>query len=266
MWFLFRILRSSNGPSKVNHIKNCEYCNFYYTRNPPNKIYIWSHTKICTKYHCSVQLWIPSSNTCYCWINNVNFFLYSLMGSHTPTHGSTWHKTWKVTIAMWRWSCHPTWMRKLVEMEWENIWITTQPVNPMWLKRLDEHPRTSASWQLQSFSSLSLVREPINEERIFIGFNQKTFPKLIDTHSFIYLSYLTVTLSLISELLFLSGYLIGYLVHRKKEVTPSPVASVLPFEQPVLHETGAAPLMDWDDVKALLAEKLSASKFESVFR
>ncbi|KAG7227304.1 hypothetical protein INR49_000308, partial [Caranx melampygus] len=61
------------------------------------------------------------------------------------------------------------------------------------------------------------------------------------------------------------GYLIGYLVHRKKDLAPSPVESVLPFEQPIAHETGAAPLMDWDDVKALLAEKLSAPKFESVF-
>lgn len=42
---------------------------------------------------------------------------------------------------------------------------------------------------------------------------------------------------------------------------------MIQFEQPaVAHETGAAPLMDWDDVKALLADKLSAPKFESVFR
>ncbi|XP_022611050.1 transferrin receptor protein 1-like [Seriola dumerili] len=66
-------------------------------------------------------------------------------------------------------------------------------------------------------------------------------------------------------LIFIIGYLIGYLVHRKKDLVPSPAVSMLPIEQPVLHETGAAPLMDWDDVKELLAEKLTASKFEPVF-
>ncbi|GAA6222464.1 transferrin receptor protein 1-like [Lates japonicus] len=66
-------------------------------------------------------------------------------------------------------------------------------------------------------------------------------------------------------LIFIIGYLIGYLVHRKKDLAPTPAASVLPFEEPALHETGAAPLMDWDDVKNLLAAKLSATKFESVF-
>ncbi|XP_023277625.1 transferrin receptor protein 1-like [Seriola lalandi dorsalis] len=66
-------------------------------------------------------------------------------------------------------------------------------------------------------------------------------------------------------LIFIIGYLIGYLVHRKKDLVPSPAVSMLPIEQPVLHETGAAPLMDWDDVKELLAEKLTATKFEPVF-
>uniref|UniRef100_A0A4W6C2V0 Transferrin receptor protein 1 n=1 Tax=Lates calcarifer TaxID=8187 RepID=A0A4W6C2V0_LATCA len=66
-------------------------------------------------------------------------------------------------------------------------------------------------------------------------------------------------------LIFIIGYLIGYLVHRKKDLAPTPVAPKLPFEEPALHETGAAPLMDWDDVKNLLATKLSATKFESVF-
>ncbi|XP_071346594.1 transferrin receptor protein 1-like [Trachinotus anak] len=58
--------------------------------------------------------------------------------------------------------------------------------------------------------------------------------------------------------IFIIGYLTGYLVHRKKDLAPTPSASMLPFEQPV------APLMDWDDVKKLLAEKLSAAKFEPV--
>ncbi len=66
--------------------------------------------------------------------------------------------------------------------------------------------------------------------------------------------------------LLLSGYLIGYLVHRKKESAPICSASVLPFEEAVAHETGAAPLMDWDDVKKLLASKLSPAQFEPVFR
>ncbi|XP_070830659.1 transferrin receptor protein 1-like [Chaetodon trifascialis] len=65
-------------------------------------------------------------------------------------------------------------------------------------------------------------------------------------------------------LIFIIGYLIGYLVHRKKDMAPSAV-SMLPFEDPVPHETGAAPLMDWDDVKKLLAQKLSPNKFDSVF-
>ncbi|XP_039998898.1 transferrin receptor 1a [Xiphias gladius] len=67
-------------------------------------------------------------------------------------------------------------------------------------------------------------------------------------------------------LIFIIGYLIGYLVHRKKDLAPSPAVPVVPFEQPVSHETGAAPLMDWDDVKKLLSNQLSATKFEPVFR
>ncbi|XP_070774759.1 transferrin receptor protein 1-like [Enoplosus armatus] len=67
-------------------------------------------------------------------------------------------------------------------------------------------------------------------------------------------------------LIFIIGYLIGYLVHRKKDVAPICAASVLPFEDTVAHETGAAPLMDWDDVKKLLAQKVTAAKFEPVFR
>ncbi|XP_040910444.1 transferrin receptor protein 1-like isoform X2 [Toxotes jaculatrix] len=66
-------------------------------------------------------------------------------------------------------------------------------------------------------------------------------------------------------LIFIIGYLIGYLVHRKKDLAPSPVPTYLAFEEPVVHETGAAPLMDWDDVKKLLAGKLSGNQFESVF-
>lgn len=66
--------------------------------------------------------------------------------------------------------------------------------------------------------------------------------------------------------LLLSGYLIGYLVHRKKDLPPICAASVLPFEEAIPHETGAAPLMDWEDVKKLLAQKVNAGNFEPVFR
>uniref|UniRef100_A0A8C4GG21 Transferrin receptor protein 1 n=1 Tax=Dicentrarchus labrax TaxID=13489 RepID=A0A8C4GG21_DICLA len=66
-------------------------------------------------------------------------------------------------------------------------------------------------------------------------------------------------------LIFIIGYLIGYLVHRKSDLAPSCAASVLPLEEPVPHETGAAPLMDWDDVKKLFAQKLTVANFESVF-
>ncbi|XP_042285964.1 transferrin receptor protein 1-like [Thunnus maccoyii] len=62
-------------------------------------------------------------------------------------------------------------------------------------------------------------------------------------------------------LIFIIAYMIGSLIQRKKDCA----ASVLPFEEAVAHETGAAPLMDWDDVKKLLAQKLSASNFETAF-
>ncbi|XP_042353410.1 transferrin receptor protein 1-like isoform X2 [Plectropomus leopardus] len=67
-------------------------------------------------------------------------------------------------------------------------------------------------------------------------------------------------------LIFIIGYLIGYLVHRKKDIAPTCAASIARYDEPVAHETGAAPLMDWDDLKNLLTEKLSAAKFEPVFK
>ncbi|KAM8727995.1 transferrin receptor protein 1-like [Acanthopagrus schlegelii] len=66
-------------------------------------------------------------------------------------------------------------------------------------------------------------------------------------------------------LIFIIGYLIGFLVHRKKEVAPTCATSVSTCQEPPVHETGAAPLMDWDDVRKLFADKISPSKFESVF-
>ncbi|XP_008293079.1 transferrin receptor protein 1 [Stegastes partitus] len=67
-------------------------------------------------------------------------------------------------------------------------------------------------------------------------------------------------------LIFVIGYLIGYLVHRNKDVSPICPAAVFRAEETAVRgETGAAPLMDWDDVKQLLAQKLTASKLDSVF-
>ncbi|XP_006787096.1 transferrin receptor protein 1-like [Neolamprologus brichardi] len=66
-------------------------------------------------------------------------------------------------------------------------------------------------------------------------------------------------------LIFIIGYLIGYLVHRNKDLAPTCASSALRYEDvSVAHETGAAPLMDWDDVKKLLAEKLTTSSMDAV--
>ncbi|XP_034469237.1 transferrin receptor 1a isoform X2 [Hippoglossus hippoglossus] len=70
-------------------------------------------------------------------------------------------------------------------------------------------------------------------------------------------------------LIFIIGYLIGYLVQRKKDLTPGFSATSVPYLKevaPVPYETGAAPLMNWGNVKKLLAQKLSASNFEAAFR
>ncbi|XP_072220505.1 transferrin receptor 1a isoform X2 [Leuresthes tenuis] len=64
-------------------------------------------------------------------------------------------------------------------------------------------------------------------------------------------------------LIFIIGYLIGYMVHRKKESSPVCAASFLPSEPIVAHETGAAPLMNWDDVKILLTKKFTAATLET---
>uniref|UniRef100_A0AAQ4RUQ2 Transferrin receptor protein 1 n=1 Tax=Gasterosteus aculeatus aculeatus TaxID=481459 RepID=A0AAQ4RUQ2_GASAC len=63
-------------------------------------------------------------------------------------------------------------------------------------------------------------------------------------------------------LIFVIGYLIAYLAHGKKDVAPTCEASVDPVAEPLERETGAAPLMNWEDVKKLLTEKLSAAKME----
>ncbi|XP_068604482.1 transferrin receptor 1a isoform X2 [Brachionichthys hirsutus] len=66
-------------------------------------------------------------------------------------------------------------------------------------------------------------------------------------------------------LIFIIGFLIGYLVYQKNDVASLCKSTAMPFREPPPHETGAAPLMDWDDVKTLLSQKLSTDKFESVF-
>uniref|UniRef100_A0A8C6LGJ5 Transferrin receptor protein 1 n=1 Tax=Nothobranchius furzeri TaxID=105023 RepID=A0A8C6LGJ5_NOTFU len=64
---------------------------------------------------------------------------------------------------------------------------------------------------------------------------------------------------------FITGLLVGYTAHRRKETSPVCSASVLPFERAVAPETGAAPLMDWDKVKSLLNQRLTAAKIETAF-
>lgn len=62
----------------------------------------------------------------------------------------------------------------------------------------------------------------------------------------------------------LSGYLIGYLVHRKKEAAPSCAATVLSLEDLPPPQDNVIPIMDWDNVKKLLSQKVSAANFEPV--
>lgn len=67
-------------------------------------------------------------------------------------------------------------------------------------------------------------------------------------------------------MLLFSGYLIGYLVHQKKEVAPICSSSSLPIDEPPRYETGAAPLMDWAIVKNFLAQKVDQANFDTVLR
>ncbi|XP_047223994.1 transferrin receptor protein 1-like [Girardinichthys multiradiatus] len=66
-------------------------------------------------------------------------------------------------------------------------------------------------------------------------------------------------------LIFIIGILIGYMSHGEKNVAPVCASSISLNENDVPHETGAAPLMDWDDVKSLLAQKFTAAKIEQAF-
>ncbi|XP_077360470.1 transferrin receptor protein 1-like [Festucalex cinctus] len=75
------------------------------------------------------------------------------------------------------------------------------------------------------------------------------------------LCFMVVTILLI----FITGYLIGYLVHRKRNLPDSCATSMDQPDQPIFHETGAAPLMAWSDVKNAFGQKLSASNFQTAF-
>ncbi|XP_037538027.1 transferrin receptor protein 1 [Nematolebias whitei] len=67
-------------------------------------------------------------------------------------------------------------------------------------------------------------------------------------------------------LVFIIVCLIGYVSYQKRATAPVCAPSVRPFEETVVRETGAAPLMDWDDVKKLLSQRLTASKLNGAFR
>ncbi|KAK6310334.1 hypothetical protein J4Q44_G00183890 [Coregonus suidteri] len=69
----------------------------------------------------------------------------------------------------------------------------------------------------------------------------------------------------VTLLIFIIGYLIGYLAHRRKELAPSCSVSTLPPITQDSFETEETPLMDWNDVKGLLRQKLSTSSFEIAF-
>ncbi|XP_030015876.1 transferrin receptor protein 1-like isoform X1 [Sphaeramia orbicularis] len=67
-------------------------------------------------------------------------------------------------------------------------------------------------------------------------------------------------------LIFIIGCLIGYLVHPKKDIAqPTCTNSVTAPVPPFVDERGSAPVLDWDDVKKLLNQKITASNFERVF-
>lgn len=66
--------------------------------------------------------------------------------------------------------------------------------------------------------------------------------------------------------LLLSGYMIGYLVQPKKEMTVGCTESVRSSEDSVPPQTGAAPLMNWNKVKKLLADRVTTADFERLFR
>lgn len=95
---------------------------------------------------------------------------------------------------------------------------------------------------------------------------------LLDLEAFSHRSWtfaffpIILRLFLVFSMLLFSGYLIGYLVHRKKDVAPIGKSCALTVDELPPHETGAAPLMDWAEVKKLLAERVNPSSFDTVLR
>lgn len=80
--------------------------------------------------------------------------------------------------------------------------------------------------------------------------------------------FIIYSIPLFAVSLSLSGYLIGYLSHRKTELAP-PSCSRSTFEESITEDSvkmEADPLMDWKDVKSLLDQKMTASSIESAFR
>lgn len=66
-------------------------------------------------------------------------------------------------------------------------------------------------------------------------------------------------------LIFIIGYLLGYLVHRKKDMSPTCTDLFIPQSDPPVLERDDTPVMDWDSVKKLYAEKLKRANFDATF-
>lgn len=86
----------------------------------------------------------------------------------------------------------------------------------------------------------------------------------LDVHA----SFLSMVVPLLKPLL-LSGYMIGYLVQSKNDKLapdcPESEARVW-SDDTIPSETGAAPLMSWNKVKDLLADRVTTADFERLFR
>lgn len=65
-------------------------------------------------------------------------------------------------------------------------------------------------------------------------------------------------------LIFIIGYMIGYLVHRKKDMTPTCSNTFIPLPN-IIEERSDPPVMNWASVKKLYAEKLRMANFDATF-
>lgn len=66
-------------------------------------------------------------------------------------------------------------------------------------------------------------------------------------------------------LIFIIGYLLGYLVHRKNDLGPVCTDLFIPQSDPPVLEKDNTPVMDWASVKKLYAEKLKRANFDATF-